>query len=264
MNRRMLGAVGAVVLATVGAITLVAFVRGAEGRAMAGEALVRVMVVKERIPAGTPASDLGSRVGIERVPAKVRADDALADVGPLGRRVAAIDLFPGEQLTEARFIDADAVRLTAVGVPEGMLEVTLSLEPERALGGVLRPGSSVGVLASFEPFEISSEAPVKLEGEVVPKDGKTPNSTHIILHKVLVTNVQSDSSFDPSAGDKKATAPAPGGNLLVTLAVDAPSIERLVFAAEHGSVWLALEPKGAPEAGTRVWTRGNIHQEPNL
>lgn len=265
MNRRMMGAVAAVVLATVGALTLVAFVRSAESRAMAGEELVSVLVVKDRVDAGTPASEIGARTSIERVPAKVRAADALADIKPLGKRVAAIDLLPGEQVTEARFVNADAVRHTEIGVPEGLLEVTLSLSPERALGGVLRPGSSVGVLASFEPFEISSEGPVRLEGEVLPKDGKTPNSTHLILHKVLVTNVQSDSSFDPSSGDnKKATGPAPGGNLLVTLALDAPSVERVVFAAEHGSVWLALEPRDAPETGTRVRTRGNVHQEPGL
>jgi pilus assembly protein CpaB len=147
-----------------------------------------------------------------------------------------------------------------IGVPEGLLEVTVSLEPERAVGGVLRPGSSVAVLASFKPFDVSSEEPVRLDGRLIPKDGQTPNSTHLILHKILVTNVQSQKTFKATAKDEDATAPAPGENLLVTLAVDASQAERVVFAAEHGTVWLAVEPKDAPESGTLVQTRGTIYQ----
>lgn len=261
MNRRTLGAIASVVLAALGTLVLVAFVRGAEDRAMAGEALVPVLVVQDRIPAGTPAGELADRIRTERVPAKVRASDAVDDVATLQSRVAAIDLLPGEQVTGARFVTPDAVHLGGVRAPQGMLEVTISLEPQRAVGGVIRPGGTVGVLASFEPFEISSEGPVRLEGLTVPKDGKSPNSTSLILHKVLVTRVQSDTSFKPDSGDDGATAAAPNGNLLVTLALDAPSVERVVFAAEHGTVWLAAEPRDAAEAGTQVQTRGSIHQE---
>ena len=264
MNRRTLGAVASLLLASLGTFVLIAFVRSAEDRAVAGEALVPVVVVKERVPAGTPASELGDRVAVERVPAKVRAADAVDDIAVLESRVAAIDLLPGEQVAAARFVTAEAVRPSGVSVPQGLLEVTVSLEPERAVGGVIRPGGTVGVLASFEPFEISSEGPFRLDGATLPKDAKAPNSTHLILHKVLVTRVQSDTSFTPKAGDAEATAPAPGGNLLVTLALDAPSVERVVFAAEHGTLWLANEPRDASETGTRVQTRGSINEETNV
>jgi len=260
MNRRLMGAVAAVLLATFGTFVLVGYVKGAEDRAVAGEELVPVLVLKERVPAGTPADALRGKFETEKVPAKVRNADAVNTLEALADRVTAIDLLPGEQLTKARFVTRDLVHRGSVAVPEGMLEVTVSLEPQRAVGGVLRPGSSVAVLASFEPFDVSSEEPVRLEGQLIPKGGQTPNSTHMILHKVQVTNVQSEESFKATAKDKEATAPAPGDNLLVTLAVDAPSAERVVFAAEHGKVWLAIEPQSTPEAGTRVQTRGSIYQ----
>jgi hypothetical protein len=52
---------------------------------------------------------------------------------------------------------------------------------------------------------------------------------------------------------------APTGNLLVTLALDAPSIERLAFTAEFGHIFLAQEPNDAAESGTQIQNRGTIY-----
>ena len=40
----------------------------------------------------------------------------------------------------------------------------------------------------------------------------------------------------------------------MTVALDAPNIERLTFTAEFGHVWLAAEPKNADETGTKIVT----------
>ena len=69
-----------------------------------------------------------------------------------------------------------------------------------------------------------------------------------------------DIGDDNEDDDISGPAASPGGNLLVTLAVDAPSAERIVFTAEHGTVWLALDPETAPSEGTKVWTRAGIYQ----
>jgi len=72
-SRRVRGAIAAVMLAVIGAAGLVAFVRGAEDRALAGERLVDVLVVKDRVEAGTPVEEMKGDVHPERVAAKVRA-----------------------------------------------------------------------------------------------------------------------------------------------------------------------------------------------
>lgn len=266
-SRRARGAIAAVLLAAVGASGLVAFVKGAEDRALAGERLVDVLVVKERIEAGTSVDEMKGDVRIEQVPAKTRAEGALTDLADVPGQVASVDLFPGEQVTGQRMITSAEFGRTGgqIDAPDNLLEVTVSLAPERAVGGVIRPGSTVGVVASFEAFD--SSAPTDVDGVIVPQGGKTPNSTHLILHKVLVTNVQSAGVFQGPGGlggedeaEDGAPAQGPTENLLVTLALDAGAVERVVFAAEHGTIWLAYEPETASSEGTRVQTRGSIYQ----
>ena len=252
MKRRVLGLIGAVVLALVGTIAIVAYVQGADDRALASEATVKVLVVQDNVPAGTPASELGDRVKLEKVTEKVRAEGAVSNTKALGEEVASATLVPGEQVVKARFVAPSVyhARGASVEVPPNLEQVTLSLAPERALGGVLTPGQTVAVTASFDSI-----------------DGQ-PKSTHTILQKVLVTNVQladrakADSQNSSTTDQPKTVEPgnAPTGVLLVTLAVDAPSLERVAFAAEHGTVWLSLDPKTAGEDGTRVQTRGTIYQ----
>lgn len=248
MRHRSLAMVGAIVLALIGTFTIVSYVQGADDRALAGESVVKVLVVQEQVPPGTPAVDLGDRVALEPVAEKVKADGAITNVKQLGSQVASATLVPGEQIVEARFVAASAYRAsgTAVTVPEGLLQTTVALDPQRAVGGVLSPGAKVAVVASFTD----------------------PDQSSIILHKVLVTNVQlaedqDDGSTNTDNADSSNQAKpgeAPTGQLLVTLALDAAAVERVVFAAEHGTLWLSLDPASASEEGTRIQDRGAIYQ----
>ncbi len=279
MSRRVLGLIASVALAAAGTFVLLAYVNGADQRAAAGEEVVPVLIVAEHVDRGTAAADLGDLVKTTLVPAKVRADGAVADLADLGDGVAAVDLAAGEQLLAARFVSVNDLETEAkIEVPDGLLQVTVSLSPERAVGGRLRPGSTVGVLASFEPFDVNAaepggapeDQPVEIVLETPPdepsqpaKQLRTPNSTHVVLHKVLVTNVQIERLPAETATpdvEQSNLELAPTGNLLVTLAVTAPDAEKVVFAAEHGTVWLAAEPDSADESGTAIQTRGTIYR----
>jgi len=248
MRRRVTGIVAALVLASLGTVMLVVYVQSARDEAVAGERMVDVLVVSDDIEKGTKAADIDDLVDTKQVPAKVRADGAVEDLADLDdESVAAVDLVPGEQVVAARFVSRqEAAR---GDLPEGLQEVTVPLEPARALGGRLTAGDSVGVFLSFDPFDIGDT------GE------QTANSTHLELHKVAVTNVQlqGQGATPVSSDDSKGVGGAADGKYLVTLAIDAPAVEQLVFAAEHGSVWLSAEPKDAPEGGTKIVTRGNVY-----
>jgi pilus assembly protein CpaB len=239
MNRKLTGIAAALVLALVGTLVLVGYVRSAEARALSGEELVTVLVVTKTIEAGTAADELVGHVKAEQVPSKVRATGAVASLDDIEGKVASVDLLPGEQLMTERFVSS--VTRSQAGVPSGLLEVTIALDPERALGGNLRTGDTVGVVASFDDAG----------------DGKA--ASHLMLHKVLVSNVQlaelSKVDEDEAAGQG---AVAPSGKLLVTLAVDAPAVERIVFAAEHGRVWLTAEPAEAATTGTSIITKASV------
>ncbi|MBI2170022.1 MAG: Flp pilus assembly protein CpaB [Actinobacteria bacterium] len=257
MKRRIVGVATAIAMAAAGTFVIVAYVGSAEDRALAGQRTVDVLVAAKPIEKGTAADDLGDLVKTERIPAKVRAQDAVGDLADLGDRVAAVSFSAGEQLTASRFVKPGDLALAGqVEVPDGLLQVTLALSPERAVGGLIEPGSTVAVLGSFEPFDIATDQPVDVDGTVVPPGGKTPNSTHIIKQKALVTSVQQSDAVASSDTDENQ---APKGNVYVTLALTGPEVEQVVFSAEHGTVWLAFEPEDAP-TDDHVVTRANVYQ----
>ena len=238
MRRRLLAAIAALVLACAGAFVLLGYVRGADARALAGVETVDLLVVTAPVPEGTPAEQLGAFLTVAAVPAKLAATGSLASLQGLAGQVTTTSLQPGEQLLASRL--ADPASLAApdhVEVPAGMQEVTISLEAQRALGGHLVAGDRVGVFLT------------------------AADATHLTLQKVLLTRVQgavpTTVAKDPAAA-ADATAPpadaAPSGQLVLTLAVAGPDAEQVVWAMEHGSVWLSLEPPTASEDGTRVVT----------
>jgi len=276
--RRTIGIIAALAIAGIGTLLLVGYVRSAEDRALEGEELVEVLVIDSPVAKGTPATVLEGSVRVERIPLKIAAEGSIADLAVLGDFVASTDLLPGEQVTVQRFVEAESLLIrTAIEPPPGTIEVTVALAPDRALGGSLVPGDVVAVFASFDPFDLNAFEPSELDpGEVITPDEifigstdgeggttvKTPNSTHIILRKVVVTNVQVEQlpRVDDEIAPEDAPALAPTGNLLITLAGSPEDIERLVFTAEHGSIWLGSESADTPEPVTPVRTRENIYR----
>jgi pilus assembly protein CpaB len=242
VRRRLLAAAAALVLALVGGVVLVAYARGADARAMAGMDTVQVLVVDQPVAAGTRAEDLAPLVRTEQLPAKAAVAGRVTDLTALAGEVVTVDLQPGEQLLAGRFAAPQSLQAPGtVAVPAGAEEVSVLLEPQRAVGGRLAAGDRVGVF-------ISLDAP----------------STHAVLHRVLVTQVQGapvpvDTASDTGTDTASAGTVAPSASLMVTLALTAEQAEGVVFGAEHGTVWLSLEPETADLDGTEVITPDNVY-----
>jgi pilus assembly protein CpaB len=225
MSRRMLGVIAAVVLGAIGTFVLVAYVRDAEDRAVAGEKMVDVVVATADVPANTASEDLASVTKTEQVPAKVRADGAITSLSDVKGKVTATDLVPGEVLLADRFATPGAVTkgVGEVKVPRGDTEITLSLEPQRAVGGLIKPGDRVMVIGT---------------PGASPTDAAIPAG--VLAHQVLVTNVQiEDKTGEPSRDQTKTVAPTQ--DLLITLAVDDATATKILAFAAEGNVWLGAE-----------------------
>ncbi|MDH3730685.1 MAG: RcpC/CpaB family pilus assembly protein [Acidimicrobiia bacterium] len=268
MNKRLIGMVVSVALAAIGTFSLLTYVKGADERALAGEETVEVLVVDTMVAKGTPISEVAKAVTTEWVPVKVRAEGSVSTLNNLSGTVAAVDLLPGEQVVAARFVNpVDLAAETIVAIPDGLLEVTIALDPQRAVGGQPLPGDLVAVVASFndvatEPVEEPS-TPIGITTQEEEAAVATLAATHIILHKVLIANVQANEQLaraEQADATEVGFAAAPTGSLLITFAVSAPDVEKLVFAAEHGRIWLAREPADAPEDGTSVQTNLVIYR----
>jgi len=244
LARRLLAAFAALILLVVGTVVLLAYVRGADNRALAGVRTVDVLVADELIPEGTTADQLADLVRTEMVPAKTAVDGRVTDLDALAGRVATVDILPGEQLLAGRFArPGDLEAPGTVDVPDGLQEVSVLLEPQRAVGGRIAAGDTVGVVVSLR-FEDGTSA------------------THAVLHDVLVTQVQG-APAPVETTDEPETAssgtPVPSSSLMVTFAVSAAQAEAVVFGIEHGTLWLSLEPEGAQTGGTDIVTQGNIY-----
>jgi pilus assembly protein CpaB len=218
MKTRIIAVAAAAGLALAGAIALVFAVQGAGQVAAAGKDTRPVLVVTAEIPAGTSADRLESAVSLENVPGAYVAEDAVADLDDLDGLITAVGLKPGEQVLASRFVTPAELASSGgrADVPEGMQEVSIALDIQRVAGGSVGPGDRVGVFASL------------------PASGVEAASTRLLLDQVLVTAVASTVDQDEEGGSAQ-------GLVLVTLAVSADDAQRLVYAAEFGTVWLSAQ-----------------------
>ena len=234
--RRLLAVLTALALAAFGAFVLITYVREADARAEAraeeGALLVPVLVVDEQVDAGSPAADLADLVSVEQVPARLKADDALDSVDDLDTVVGLTtgDLFAGDQVRRARFAEPEPEEEEELVVPAHLEEVSLALEPQRAVGGTLIEGDEVGVFVS---------------GAGLNPETNTPTArTALAVADVLVTRVEHGTS------DATGT-----GTVTVTLALTQEEAEAVIAGMEQDAVWLSLqEPFDPADTSTSTST----------
>jgi pilus assembly protein CpaB len=239
VKRRVLAAVAALLLAAVGGVMLLLYVSGADQRAMADLAPSTVLVVTKAVPEGATADQIAESVAARELPGVAVAPDATSSLSELKGLVTTTALQPGEQLLHSRLADPAVLQAAqGVVVPPGLHRVSVQLEPQRVVAGEVAPGDTVGVFLSTQVKDVTT--------------------TQLSLHKVLVTAVEGAPAADAGDGSAKAQ-PAPE-KMTVTLAARAVNVEKIVFAAEHGTIWLSAEPADAPNDRTPVLTKGNLYR----
>jgi pilus assembly protein CpaB len=145
---------------------------------------------------------------------------ALADVAALRGKVAAVDIYPGQQLTAADFT-------TSGGLPAKLAPaqraVTVSLDSAHGMVGAVQNGDHVDVYAGFQLDNGT--------GRTVP------------ALRLLIPNVQVLKAGTTSSTTGVGTGPNTTSD--VTLNVNNAQAGELAFAADNGKVWLVLRPANA-------------------
>jgi pilus assembly protein CpaB len=247
VNKKVVGVIAAAVMAVIGTVLLVIFVQGAEDRALEGEELVTVLVAEQQIPAGTPVGDIEEFVQTEQIPEKIAPEGVIADLVQVQGQVAAADIIEGETLVAGRFVEPDqfSARRGSVKVPEGLLEITIAMSQEQFIGGVPVPGDKVALIANGNRADFIPSNADPLQGAGVPTDPAAGGAivdtdltiTKIILQQALVTNVQGNPLPEGPAVQSAADRVAPAdGSILVTLALDGPDAERLLYVRASQSL----------------------------
>jgi pilus assembly protein CpaB len=246
-RRRVIGVSAAVVLAGLGSIGVVSWAKTTKSAAEDRQAQTAVVIVDKHVPKGANAATIIASSHESTVQEKNLADGALTSETQVGTQVAAADLYPGDQLVKSRLAPQ-----VDNGIPADKVQISASLTAERAVGGALKAGDSVGVYLSFEPFDTN----VPQSDTTTPS--KTPNTTHLEFQHALVTNIQA--TQDPNSQNKDASLnQVASTGFIVTLALTPAQSERFVFATEFGHVWLADEPATVSEDGTSLITLGNSY-----
>lgn len=235
MRTRIIALVIAAVLAIVGGVVLVTYVRSADQRAAGDAELVDVLVVQQEVPAGTAAAQLALVTSVDQIPEAFLAEGALTSLDQLEElqgQVTSAALVPGEQVIAARlaspgdFVGGGG----SIPVPDGLQEISLSLDAQRVLGGRLAAGDLVGVLVT------------------VPEAQDSPAQTFLRYDQLLVTAVGGAFAEDGSAS----------GAVTVTLAVERDEAQAIVFAQETATLWLSKQSEDLESTGGAPATRADL------
>ena len=167
------------------------------------------------------------------------AAGAVSSLSTISGQVATTDLQPGEQLLASRFVDpASLAHADDLRFPRAS---------NRYRCPWIRSGLSAGT---------SLPGPRSAYSSPCPKDDPYPAQTHLVLHKVLVTKVEGGRTAPaPETGEDPAASPGGHGD---GHACREFSLTRRPssIGAEHGTLWLSLEPSDAVVSGTRVVHQG--------
>ena len=242
MNRRVLAIATALLLAVIGTGAVLAYVRQANARALAGLKPVTVLVAQREIPAGTAAGGAWQDGSLrqETLPARSVSPDAIGSItADLGSLVMSSDVMPGQVLLRQMLVPAALVS-GGLAIPGSMVAVTIPLCISEAVAGYVHAGSQVAIFDTFSSQSLSSSESCSQSG--VSRQGQASGTveTRVVLPRVLVLAVGGPSSSQGGSGSGLGAGSQSQGGVLVTLAVDQADAERVIELTETGLPYLAL------------------------
>lgn len=181
---------------------------------------------------------------------KVPKDYTTSTVNVVGK-IAAIPIVEGQTFTANCFAESTPPRLVAEAIPHGKRAVGISVSDYGGLEGMLYPGSTVDVLATFKK-DTSDE-----------RDSVTTT----LLENVQVLGIEQQTIVSANKpGATENINSSRGGTRRVTLLVDTQQAKALRVAMENGTLALALRnPMDAGKANREaVSARGLLGGETNL
>ncbi len=251
MTRRLLTICLAILLAVIGAVLVIAYVNGANSRAIAGQKAVTVLIAAKAIPADTTASAAQSEglLAHEVLPAKSVPANALRSITPgLAQLVTSAEVEPGQLLLRPMLISASLASATGtLAIPSGMVAVTINLCLPEAVAGYVHAGSDVAIYDTSVPAGGTLSASDNCSAG---HSQQAQATTQLVLASAQVLSVgpagtssssdtsTSSSVFTSSSASSSQTQSTDG--TLVTLAVTPAEASQLILLTVTGLPYLAL------------------------
>lgn len=222
MDRRRILIAAAAVVAALGVVLVLLYVRGADQRAQRRFQTVKVLTATARI---SPGESLQQAAGAGRIELRsVTNNELLAgyqtSTSALAGQVALTTIYPGEQIIASK-IGTTAAPASPLAIPKGMLAISVNLTDPARVAGFVQPGSTVAIF---------------LDGN----QGGQP-FTRLLLPKVRVLGVGSTTPVSTTTTDaqgQQSTEQLP--RTLLTLALDQTDAQKVLFAQGNGELALGL------------------------
>jgi pilus assembly protein CpaB len=242
MQSRVLAILVAVVLALVATAALVVYVNGADRRAISNQSPTLVWVAAKAISAGTSgqtANNTGAIKQIE-VPRSTVIGGAVISLNQIQNRYAAVDIVAGEQLLQKRWVGAEDVSgARLLPIQTGYQALAIGLDVVRQVAGFVTPGDRVSLILTM-------------------KRGDRDRS-EFLIQDVQVLAVGNTALANVAAQGGNRANQGKGQVAAVTLSVPQEDVEHVVYAAEHGSIYMTLLAKDAkPLARSGGVTADNV------
>lgn len=256
MKSRLLAITLAVVLAVVGIVAVLAYVRQANDRAVNGLKAETVMVATEAIPAGTSLSKAqqSGMLGTEKVPESSLTTPAVQSVTAANEHEVVSGTVPkGQVLLQNMVAPAGTLtggNLPALPLPQGDIGVTMEMCLDTDVAGYVQPGSYIVV---FNTGVTGGTLTYTCTSHQSPTNGGKP-VTYVVAAKVEVLSVTPAGSQSTSSASGQAAADLtnPGssvssaGEVLVTLAATSQAeAQSLILVSSAGYPAFGLLTKGS-------------------
>jgi pilus assembly protein CpaB len=253
LKRRILTVGLAVLLAVLGTAGVLAYVHGADARAVEGMKTVSTLIAKQEIPGGTSASAAlhEGLLASQQLPDSSVPPDAVSSITPdISSLVLSADIQPGQLLLRPMLVtSAQATSTGALAIPQGMVAVTISTCMPGAVAGYVQPGSQVAVFGTYSDTKNNGSQSCGGSGSS-PGSGQT-NLAHVHT-RILLPRVQvlAFGAAPPSGQNGTSSETASNGSsnqntssqntVMVTLAVSQADAERLITLDSSGLTYMAL------------------------
>jgi pilus assembly protein CpaB len=232
MQNRLLAIMVAIVLAIVSAMALVVYANSADRRALSEQSPVPVYVASRKIEQGESIEEAAGKIRVASIPRKALAENAVRALAQISGRVAAVDILPGEQLLAGRWVSREQVEgQNLLNVQPGFQAISIQVDATRQVSGFITPGNRVNVFAT-----LTGTGGVKF--------------SRLLLADIKVLAV--GASAQPGGARTGSSLST------VTLEVKDGYVERVVFAAESGSLYLSLVAPGAKPPPSSERNVGNL------
>jgi pilus assembly protein CpaB len=232
----------ALVLAVLGTIGVLAYVRQANTRALSGVRAVTVLVARQGIASGTTANAAlsGGLLVRQKMPASAVPADAVRAITPdLRSLVMSSAIQPGQLLLRAMLVHPSQAT-GGVAIPKGDIAVTVQLCLPAAVAGYVHAGSQVALFDTYGGKELQESC-----GQQHQAESPTEARTRLVLTRVEVLSVgTAPSGVSGSAGSSTLSASSDSasseGAVFVTLALSQANAEKLITVEQAGVPYLGL------------------------